>query len=102
MVKIEFKNAVAIDDGYGLKVNGKSLENIISTALGTRIENIGGYNSGLPDFKSNACNITVIIDPQPQEETIEDDNVIWKSVKEMEEDKIDEHTKNAPEADPEE
>ena len=50
MLKLEFQNAVARDSGYGLEVNGKSLEEIISTALGTRAGNVGGYGSGLPDL----------------------------------------------------
>ena len=53
MLKLEFQNAVAEDHGYGLEVNGKSLEEIISTALGTRAGGKGGYTSGLPSFKSN-------------------------------------------------
>lgn len=35
MLKISFTNAEVSDHGYGLEVNGKSLEDIISTALGT-------------------------------------------------------------------
>lgn len=34
---ITFTNAVVEDDGYGVEVNGRSLEAIISTALGTRL-----------------------------------------------------------------
>lgn len=33
MLKISFTNAEVSDHGYGLEVNGKSLEDIISTAL---------------------------------------------------------------------
>lgn len=36
MLKISFTNAEVSDHGYGLEVNGKSLEDIISTALGTK------------------------------------------------------------------
>lgn len=87
MLKLEFQNAVAKDDGFGLSVNGKSLEDIISTALGTKIRDKGaGYGSDLPSFESNCCNITVIIGPQPVTESIEDNEGIWHSVKEMEED----------------
>jgi len=32
MLKLEFLNAVVSDSGYGMEVNGKSLESIISTA----------------------------------------------------------------------
>ena len=32
MLKISFTNAEVSDHGYGLEVNGKSLEDIISTA----------------------------------------------------------------------
>lgn len=44
---ITFTNAVVEDDGYGVEVNGRSLEAIISTALGTRLGDKGGYSSGL-------------------------------------------------------
>lgn len=37
MLKISFTNAEVSDHGYGLEVNGKSLEDIISTALGTTV-----------------------------------------------------------------
>lgn len=36
-MRIDFTNAVVEDDGYGVEVNGRSLEAIISTALGTRL-----------------------------------------------------------------
>lgn len=51
---ITFTNAVVEDDGYGVEVNGRSLEAIISTALGTRLGDKGGYSSGLPKFKANS------------------------------------------------
>lgn len=87
MLKVQFQNAVVKDIGYGLEVNGKSLEDIISTALGTRVgDKRAGYGSDLPSFKSTCCNITVIIDPQPVTERIEDDEGVRHSVKEMEED----------------
>lgn len=38
MLKISFTNAEVSDHGYGLEVNGKSLEDIISTALGTKVK----------------------------------------------------------------
>lgn len=43
MLKISFTNAEVSDHGYGLEVNGKSLEDIISTALGTKLKGNGGY-----------------------------------------------------------
>lgn len=60
MLKISFTNAEVSDHGYGLEVNGKSLEDIISTALGTKVKGNGGYGSGLPSFTSNSCDVTVI------------------------------------------
>lgn len=62
MLKISFTNAEVSDHGYGLEVNGKSLEDIISTALGTKLKGNGGYGSGLPSFNSNSCDVTVISD----------------------------------------
>ena len=64
MLKISFTNAEVSDHGYGLEVNGKSLEDIISTALGTKLKGNGGYGSGLPSFSSNSCDVTVTINPQ--------------------------------------
>lgn len=85
MVKIHFTNAQAKDNGYGLEVNGKRLENLISEALGTRVGNNYGYNSNLPSFESSCCNITVIIDPQPSTVSIETAEADYSSVEEMEE-----------------
>ena len=86
MLKIQFENAKVYDGGYGLEVNGKKLEDVISTALGTKVGNNYGHNSGLPNFESNCCNVIVIIDPQPSIVTIEDDEGTWDSVEGMEED----------------
>lgn len=103
MLKIEFTNAVVEDNGYGLRVNGEELEGIISTALGTKVGNVAGYGSGLPHFSSNSCDVTVIINPHPQEVHIEDDDNVWDSVDELEEDKENELIKKKDaEADPEE
>lgn len=66
MLKISFTNAEVSDHGYGLEVNGKSLEDIISTALGTKLKGNGGYGSGLPSFNSNSCDVTVIINPHKE------------------------------------
>ena len=73
-MRIDFTNAVVEDDGYGVEVNGRSLEAIISTALGTRLGDKGGYSSGLPRFKANSCDVTVIITPHPTECTINTNN----------------------------
>ena len=59
-MRIDFTNAVVEDDGYGVEVNGRSLEAIISTALGTRLGDKGGYSSGLPRFKANSCDVTTV------------------------------------------
>lgn len=85
MLKIQFTNAVVEDHGYGLTVNGKSLEDIISTALGTKVGNTSGYGSRLPSFQHTCCNITVIIDPQRVKETITVGGDTWYSVKDLEE-----------------
>ena len=71
MLKISFTNAEVSDHGYGLEVNGKSLEDIISTALGTKVKGNGGYGSGLPSFSSNSCDVTVTINPHDKECDIE-------------------------------
>lgn len=101
-MKIDFTNAVVEDDGYGVEVNGRSLEAIISTALGTRLGDKGGYSSGLPKFKANSCDVTVIITPHPTECTINTNSGVWHSVKEMEAEKSEQFQKENAEADPEE
>lgn len=103
MLKLEFLNAVVSDSGYGMEVNGKSLESIISTALGVKAgEKRAGYGSNVKSFYSNCCNVTVIIDPQPVTATITDDEGSWDSVEEMEEDMCEQFKKKIAEADPEE
>ena len=103
MLKLEFLNAVVSDSGYGMEVNGKSLESIISTALGVKAgEKRAGYGSNVKSFSSNCCNVTVIIDPQPVTATIADDEGSWDSVEEMEEDMCEQFEKKIAEADPEE
>lgn len=102
MLKLEFQNAVVKDDGYGLKVNGKELNQIISTALGTRVGNTCGYGSGLPQFKSTCCNVTIIIDPKPVTTNIETDEDVWNSVEELEEEKREQFEKKNEKTDPEE
>ena len=101
-MRIDFTNAVVEDDGYGVEVNGRSLEAIISTALGTRLGDKGGYSSGLLKFKANSCDVTVIITPHPTECTINTNSGIWHSVKEMEAEKSEQFQKENAEADPEE
>jgi hypothetical protein len=101
-MRIDFTNAVVEDDGYGVEVNGRSLEAIISTALGTRLGDKGGYSSGLPRFKANSCDVTVIITPHPTECTINTNSGVWHSVKEMEAEKGEQFQKENAEADPEE
>lgn len=101
-MRIDFTNAVVEDDGYGVEVNGRSLEAIISTALGTRLRDKGGYSSGLPRFKANSCDVTVIITPHPTECTINTNSGVWHSVKEMEAEKGEQFQKENAEADPEE
>ena len=100
-MRIDFTNAVVEDDGYGVEVNGRSLEAIISTALGTRLGDKGGYSSGLPKFKANSCDVTVIITPHPTECTINTTNGVWHSVKEMEAEKSEQFQEENAEADPE-
>lgn len=101
-MRIDFTNAVVEDDGYGVEVNGRSLEAIISTALGTRLGDKGGYSSGLPRFKANSCDVTVIITPHPTECTINTNSGVWHSVKEMEAEKNEQFQKENAEADPKE
>lgn len=101
---ITFTNAVVEDAGYGVEVNGRSLEAIISTALGTRLGDKGGYRSGLPKFKANSCDVTVTITPHPTECLIctGKGDELFHSVKEMEECKSEQFQKENAEADPEE
>ena len=103
MLKLEFLNAVVSDSGYGMEVNGKSLESIISTALGVKAgEKRAGYGSNVKAFSSNCCNVTVIIDPQPVTTHIEDEDYEWHTVEEMEEDMREQFEKKNAEEDPEE
>jgi hypothetical protein len=99
--KISFTNAEVSDHGYGLEVNGKSLEDIISTALGTKVKGNGGYGSGLPSFSSNSCDVTVTINPHDKECDIETEDNVWHSVEEMEAEKSEQFQEENAEADPE-
>ena len=98
MLKIEFTNARVKDSGYGLSVNGKDLASIISTALGTKVDNNTSYNSKLPSFESNCCNVVVTIDPQPMRETVETADELWYSVEDLEECKREQYNKKTKEA----
>jgi len=92
MLKLEFKGAEVHDGGYGLEVNGKSLEDIISIALGTKVKGKDyGYGSGLPSFSSRNCDVLVVIDPHPTVTHIETDEYEWDSVESMEEDTVAEY-----------
>ena len=101
MLKISFTNAEVSDHGYGLEVNGKSLEDIISTALGTKLKGNGGYGSGLPSFNSNSCDVTVIINTHNSICEIETEDNVWHSVEEMEAEKSEQFQEENAEADPE-
>ena len=85
-VEIRFTNAEVEDSGFGLRVNGESLEDIISMALGTKAK---GVNYGNPNydklkkFSSNACDVMVVIAPHPKECKIED---VYHSVEDLEAD----------------
>ena len=95
MLKLEFQNAEVWDSGIGLVVNGRSLENIISTALGSKLDYKHGEKDGLKPFSSNCCNITVIIDPQPVTTYIEEDEYIYRSIEDLEEKKREQFKKDA-------
>lgn len=88
MLKISFANAQVRDHGYGLEVNGESLEDIISMALGTKAKGVSYGNPSyekLKSFDSNSCDVTVIIAPHPTEVVIDTDTDVYTSVEEMEE-----------------
>lgn len=84
MLKINFSNADVRDDGFGLKVNGESLEDLISEALGTKAKGCEYNDPRLKNFKANSCDVFVIIKPNPQEVTIEADTGVYNSVKDLE------------------
>lgn len=76
MVKIKITNASVSDSGYGLRVDGKDLEDIISEALGVK-----KYEGR---FEANACDITVIIEPKESTFKVEREDGIFTSIEEME------------------
>lgn len=53
---LNFTNAVVEDYGWGLKVNGHSLEKLITELLGVRF--------GEKPFNSNCCDVRVVITPK--------------------------------------
>lgn len=96
MVKISITNARVEDSGYGLSVNGKSLEDIITTALGVK-------KYGDTSFRANACDVTVIIDPKESTFVAErEDGKVYQSVDELEEAIENEHKEETTEDDTEE
>lgn len=102
MIKLEFKNAVVSDSGYGITVNGKPLVDIISTALGVRIGNNSSYDLGIPSFECSCCDICVAITPKPNTSYIEKDNYVWNDVEEMEEAMREQFKEKNAEKDPKE
>lgn len=109
MYKIEFKNAVVRDDGYGMEVNNKPLSKIISTLLGSYVktkegEEIRAYTTGAKtsEFYSNSCNVTVIIEPQPTTEYFEDECYEYDSITALEDFKNEQFNKKNKETDTEE
>lgn len=67
MIQLNFLNAQVSDDGSGLEVNGRSLENLISAALGTIKRIPGRYDwlkeeDRLKPFSSDLCSVSVTID----------------------------------------
>ena len=85
MVTIHFTNAEVRDSGFGLTVNGNSLEDIISKALGTKARGLNYGNERLKEFYSNSCDITVVISPNTQTTSIKTDEFECESVERMEE-----------------
>ena len=103
MYKIEIKNASVKDMGYGLDVNGKPLNEIISTLLGTKVgDTIAWSSKKLEAFSHNSCDITVIIEPHPTEVHLEEDRFDYESVKEMEDFKREQFNKKNQKTDAEE
>lgn len=84
MLKLVFTHAEVRDSGFGLEVNGKSLEDIISEALGTKVKGLNYNDPRLKPFSSNSCDITVMICPHDKETLIETDEEVFHSVEEME------------------
>ena len=102
MIKLEFKNAVVEDAGYGLWVNGEILAEIISKVLGVKVGNKNSYDLCIPAFKSNCCDISITIDPKPNTTSIENDGYVWNDVEEMEEAMREQFKEKDAEKDPKE
>lgn len=72
MIQLNFLNARVKDTGYGLEVNGKPLDEIISVAVGTLKELPDRYGSKQrtgESFSSDLCNVSVTIDDRSKEIT---------------------------------
>lgn len=73
MIQLNFLNAVAKDDGSGLVINGKEVQDIISAALGVIKEipiaykYLGEQNKTGKIFRSDLCNISITIDDRQYE-----------------------------------
>ena len=101
MIRLEFKNAVVVDTGLGVTVNGKSLDDIISTALGTLAKDKWGGRAGLEEFNSNACDIKITISPQPVYTVIEDGLRTYDSIESLEEFRYEQYKAKIKETDAE-
>ena len=95
MEHLQFIYDTVKDSSYGLEVIGESLQDMISVAQGTKRNGKSGYNSGLPEFKHNSCNVTVIIDPNPTKEVIMVNGKKYNNLQEVEEDGNSEEIKEA-------
>lgn len=107
MYKIEFKNVQVRDVGYGLEVNNKSLSNIISTVIGTRVgDNVALRSDGLEEFSHNSCDIVVLINPHPTETQIEElignEKYFYSTVERLEADRLEQFNKKSKTTDTEE
>lgn len=72
MIQLNFLNARVRDTGYGLEVNGKPLDEIISVAVGTLKElpdKFGSKQRTGEIFGSDLCNVSVTIDDRSKEIT---------------------------------
>ena len=100
MIQLNFLNARVKDTGYGLEVNGKPLDEIISVAVGTLKELPDRYGSKQrtgESFRSDLCNVSVTIDDPSKEITetitISEDGEEEYSLEEFLEGVKNEHTK---------
>ena len=83
MVKLTFNNAVVRDSGFGVYVNDENLSDLISLALGTKIDG-APYDAGRV-FESNSCDVTITINPHKKQSVIEKDKDCYLSVEELKE-----------------